>query len=85
MLLSVEVHAGHSFVIRHLSRTREMIGDTRMTTWLAAGRSPVIVQSAMGHASITTTMGYSHLQAERPRALVDEPTLFSAEMKETSG
>ena len=56
-----------------------------MTTWLAAGKSPFIVQSAMGRASITTTMGYSHLQAEHLRALVDEPTLFSARMKETSG
>jgi integrase len=44
----------------------------RVTTWLADSKSPVLVQSAMGHASISTTMGYSHLQAEHLRALVEE-------------
>lgn len=27
----------------------------------------------MGHATITTTLGYSHLAREHLRALVDEP------------
>jgi integrase-like protein len=30
----------------------------RVTTWLGAGKSPVAVQAAMGHSTITTTMGY---------------------------
>lgn len=44
----------------------------RVTTWLAEGKSPVLVQGAMGHASITTTMGYTHLQAQHLRPLVDD-------------
>ena len=33
----------------------------RVTTWLAAGQSPALVQRAMGHADLATTMGYAHL------------------------
>jgi integrase len=50
----------------------------RVTTWLSEGKSPVLVQSAMGHAAISTTMGYSHLQAEHLRPLVEEPAETSA-------
>jgi integrase len=56
----------------------------RVTTWLAAGKSPVLVQSAMGHSSITTTMSYSHLQAEHLRALVEEQASSAAPAKEAS-
>ncbi len=45
----------------------------RVTTWLAEGKPAALVQEAMGHATITTTMGYSHLAREHLRALVDEP------------
>jgi hypothetical protein len=38
----------------------------RVTTWLAAGKSPVLVQKAMGHADLQTTMRYTHLVSEDP-------------------
>lgn len=44
----------------------------RVTTWIADGKSPALVQEAMGHADITTTMGYRHLAREHLRALVDD-------------
>jgi len=44
----------------------------RVTEWLAAGKSPALVQLAMGHANIQTTMGYSSLVAEHLRSLVDD-------------
>jgi len=43
----------------------------RVTTWLADEKSPVMVQAAMGHADIATTMRYQHLAREHLRALVD--------------
>ena len=45
----------------------------RVTTWLGDGHSPVLVKEAMGHASLQTTMGYTHLAKEHLRALVDDP------------
>lgn len=44
----------------------------RVTTWLADGKNPVHVKEAMGHASLATTMGYTHLLPEHLRALVEE-------------
>lgn len=44
----------------------------RVTKWLAEEKSPVLVQEAVGHADITTTMRYSHLAREHLRALVRE-------------
>lgn len=44
----------------------------RVTTWLAGGKNPVHVKEAMGHASLATTMGYTHLLPEHLRALVEE-------------
>lgn len=46
----------------------------RVSTWLASGASPVLVKEAMGHASISTTMGYTHLLPDHLRVLVEEPT-----------
>jgi len=46
----------------------------RITTWLAEGKSPVLVKEALGHADLKTTMGYTHLAKEHLRALVEEPT-----------
>lgn len=43
----------------------------RVTTWLADGASPVLVKEAVGHASLATTMRYTHLAREHLRALVD--------------
>jgi site-specific recombinase XerD len=42
----------------------------RVTSWLEQGHSPVLVKEAMGHASLSTTMGYSHLVAAHLKTLV---------------
>lgn len=44
----------------------------RVTTWLGNKKAAQLVQAAMGHASIATTMGYSHLTAAHLRSLVDD-------------
>ena len=44
----------------------------RVTTWLADGKNPVHVKEAVGHASLATTMGYTHLLPEHLRSLVEE-------------
>lgn len=44
----------------------------RVTTWLAAGKDVTHVKEAMGHASLQTTMGYTHLAREHLRSLVDQ-------------
>jgi len=43
----------------------------RVTTWLAEGKSPVLVKEALGHADLKTTMAYTHLAKEHLRALVE--------------
>ena len=55
--------------VRHDLRHR------RATTWLANGKSAVLVMEAMGHADLKTTMWYTHLVPENLLALVDEPDL----------
>jgi integrase len=47
----------------------------RVTTWLAAGKNPVHVKEAVGHADLKTTMAYTHLSREHLRSLVAEPTV----------
>ena len=42
-----------------------------VTTWLAAGKSPALVQKAMGHSDLKTTMGYAHLVPDDLLALVE--------------
>jgi hypothetical protein len=42
-----------------------------VTTWLAKGKSPAILQEAMGRRHIKTTMDYMHLVRENPRELVE--------------
>jgi site-specific recombinase XerD len=44
---------------------------TRATTWLADGKPAHVVQQAMGHSSIRTTMGYYRFMPTHLRALVD--------------
>jgi integrase len=46
----------------------------RVTTWLAEGKSPVLVMKAMGHSRLETTMHYYKYLPEHLRALV-EPTI----------
>ena len=45
----------------------------RVTTWLAEGKSPALVQKAMGHADLATTMAYAHLVDDDLLALVEAP------------
>lgn len=50
----------------------------RVTTWLADGKSPALVQQAMGHSDVKTTMGYYKFLPEHLRSLVDvSPTRVS--------
>ncbi len=60
----------------------------RATTWLAQGANPVHVKEALGHASLQTTMGYTHLAREHLRALVGDGEAEAdrrTEMKENLG
>jgi integrase len=52
----------------------------RVTTWLAAGKSPVHVMQAMGHRDLRTTMGYYRFLPDHLRALV-EPTATAGHME----
>ncbi|GJG86825.1 hypothetical protein tb265_20060 [Gemmatimonadetes bacterium T265] len=52
---------------------RHDLRHRRVTTWLQAGKSPALIQQAMGHADIRTTMAYAHLVSDDLRSLVDEP------------
>ena len=47
------------------------LGHRRATSWLAEGQSPALVQKALGHADIRTTLGYMHLVREHLRVLVE--------------
>jgi len=51
---------------------RHDLRHRRVTTWLAEGRNVVHVKEAMGHADLSTTMGYTHLVPEHLRSLVEE-------------
>jgi site-specific recombinase XerD len=42
----------------------------RVTVWLAEEKSAVLVQEAMGHSDLRTTLGYSHLARTHLKALV---------------
>ncbi|GIW51202.1 MAG: integrase [Gemmatimonadales bacterium] len=46
----------------------------RATTWLAEGKSPVLVKEALGHTDLRVTMNYTHLAREHLRALVEPDT-----------
>jgi len=49
---------------------RHDLRHRRVTTWLAAGASPVLVKEALGHSDLRTTMGYTHLSKRDLRGLV---------------
>lgn len=51
---------------------RHDLRHRRVTTWLAEGKPVAIVQEAMGHSDLRTTMGYKHLSREHLRTLVEE-------------
>jgi integrase len=42
----------------------------RVTTWIAEGRSPALIQEVLGHSTFATTDGYKHLARKHLRALV---------------
>ena len=50
---------------------RHDLRHRRVTTWLAEGKPVAIVQEAMGHSDLRTTMGYKHLSKEHLRSLVE--------------
>jgi integrase len=55
----------------------------RVTVWLAEGRPAHIVQKAMGHADLKTTLIYEHLVDDDLLQLVEKPT--AEETKERAG
>jgi len=62
---------------------RHDLRHRRVTEWLGDGKSAAIVQEAMGHSDLRTTMGYKHLAKKHLRALVDEAP--AAEVEEERG
>lgn len=46
--------------------------DRRVRGWIAEGKPAALIQEAMGHVTITTTLGYSHLAREHLRLLVTD-------------
>jgi integrase/recombinase XerD len=53
--------------------TQHDLRHRRVTKWLAEEKNPVHVKEAVGHASLATTMAYTHLAREHLRSLVAEP------------
>ncbi|MBM4182899.1 MAG: site-specific integrase [Gemmatimonadetes bacterium] len=51
---------------------RHDLRHRRVTVWIADGKSPALVQEAMGHSDLRTTMGYTHLSKKHLRSLVEE-------------
>lgn len=64
--------------------TMHQLRHRRVTTWLGEGQSAAIVQEALGHSDIQTTMGYKHLAKEHLRQLV-EPGQKSGQILGISG
>ena len=63
---------------------RHDLRHRRVTVWLGDGKSAALVQEAMGHSDLRTTMGYKHLAKTHLRALVDEPSV-EADMGRDAG
>jgi len=55
----------------------------RVTVWLAEGKPVHIVQKAMGHSDLRTTLHYEHMVDEDLLQLVEPP--FEAHRLGTSG
>ena len=78
--------AGFRFAIEKAASAAKISPDWRLhdlrhrrvTTWLGAGKSPVAVQAAMGHSTITTTMGYYKFLPSHLTQLVDETPAVAA-------
>ena len=64
---------------------RHDLRHRRVTTWLADGKSAAIVQEAMGHSDLRTTMGYKHLSREHLRCLVESESAEVVEAKRKRG
>jgi integrase/recombinase XerC len=54
----------------------------RITMWLAEGKDVVKVKEAVGHASLATTMSYTHLAREHLRDLVEDPAAERERLRE---
>ena len=63
---------------------RHDLRHRRVTTWLADGKSAAIVQEAMGHSDLRTTMGYKHLSEEHLRCLVESESEETGNAKQGS-
>jgi len=63
---------------------RHDLRHRRVTTWLADGKSAAIVQEAMGHSDLRTTMGYKHLSKEHLRAWVETESEETGDTKQGS-
>lgn len=61
---------------------RHDLRHRRVTQWLGDGKSAALVQEAMGHSDLRTTMGYKHLAKTHLKALVEEETAESQEARD---
>ena len=57
----------------------------RVTTWLAEGKSPVLVKEALGHRDLRTTMGYYRFVLDHLRALVEPNPATAGHMQDIAG
>lgn len=57
----------------------------RVTTWLAEGQPAHIVQKAMGHADLRTTMDYEHLVDADLLQLLEPPRRTANKQSERAG
>ena len=64
---------------------RHDLRHRRVTTWLGEGKPVAIVQEAMGHSDLKTTMGYKHLEKEHLRTLVENESEKSVVAKQERG
>ena len=58
------VHLGRSAVVHNACASAQTLEVQRVARRLAEERHPVLIQRAMGHADLATTMGYTHLESE---------------------
>jgi len=76
---------GFNYAVRRAKLPTELnqhdLRHRRVTTWLEEGKPVHLVQRAMGHASIKTTLGYYRFVKEHLRQLVDQPASVE-ELKE---
>lgn len=62
--------------------TQHDLRHRRITMWLAAGKSAVLVKEAVGHSDLRITMAYTHLVREHLRSLVEAHEVKKGELDE---